>query len=150
MSVEPQSHVPARSPDTLLLLAVLAVAGAVQIVTGTESGVVGALVHGWMATAWSIIFTLGAALALAGTLWRDPITGPMIELVGRVMLGPTSAAYALALVVAAGPQGALVAGIYAALGLASGWRVWQVVREVRDVQDNLRTIARHQSEGDDR
>lgn len=118
-----------RTPDTICLLAVLTVVGAVLTAAGQVPASVQELVPYPVAIFWSVAFTASAAVSLTGVLWRDHLTGWALELSGRIGLAGTCLAYSIALVGAANYWGTgIVAGMVFALGVSSVWRVWQLVR----------------------
>lgn len=117
-----------RTPDTICLLAVLTLVGAVLTLAGEVPKSVADLVPFPLGILWSATFTLAAGVSLAGVLWRDHLTGWAIELSGRIALACTSLAYTVALVGAATVWGsAIVIGVIAALGVSSACRVYQLV-----------------------
>lgn len=136
-----------RNPDTIFLLGLLFAAGVGQLVSGAESGSVEALVPGWVLIGWSVTLTAGAGITLAGLLWPRPITGLEVETVGRAMLGPSSLAYAFAVINAGGGSGALVAAILLGLAVSSVWRIHQIRRQLLNLHDAIAAMADTQ-EGD--
>jgi len=130
-----------RNPDTVFLLFLLLTAGLGQLVSGTESGSVAALVPRWVALGWALILTTGAGCTLAGVLWRSRLTGLMVEGSGRIMLAPACLAYAVAILDADPGSGALPAALILALAASSTWRVVQIRRGVMDLQHVLRTMT---------
>lgn len=122
----------ARTPDTICILAALAVVGGAVTVTGNVPASIAEQVPHWVGVLWSATFTLGAAVALVGVLWRDHLTGWVLELSGRIALAPTAVAYAAVLAGAATQWGtSIVVGIVAAIGVASGVRIYQLLRRFR-------------------
>lgn len=117
-----------RTPDTICLLAVLTLVGAVLTVAGEVPKSVAELVPFPLGILWSATFTLAAGVSLAGVLWRDHLSGWAIELSGRIALACTCLAYTVALVGAATVWGsAIVIGVIFAIGCSSLWRVIQLV-----------------------
>ncbi|MGB2557723.1 hypothetical protein [Cellulosimicrobium cellulans] len=118
-----------RTPDTICLLTVLALSGAVLTLTGKVPQSVAHLVGAPFSLFWSATFTLAAAVSLVGVLWRDHLTGWSIEFSGRIALACTCLAYTVALVGSAKNWGAgIVIGVIFAVGVSSVWRVYQLVR----------------------
>lgn len=135
-----------RTPDSICLLAGLALAGAALTIAQQVPASVAALAPHWVALVWSATFTLGAAVALTGLLWRDPLTGWVLELSGRIALACTAVGYAIALLSVASRWGtALIVMIVASIGVASGWRVYQLLRRL----ENFRAALREQQERGD-
>lgn len=122
----------ARTPDTVLLLAALALTAGVLTITGQAPGSVLDLVPMWAALVWSGTLALGAACALTGVLWRDPLWGWGLELAGRVSVAFTCAAYTWALWSAATQPGtALIVAIVGGVTAASAVRIYQLTRRWR-------------------
>jgi hypothetical protein len=133
----------ARTPDTVLLLATLALTAGVLTVAGTAPASVLDLVPLWAALAWSGTLAGGAACALAGVLWRDPLWGWGLELAGRVSVMFTCAAYTWALWAAATQAGtALVVAIVGGITVSSIVRVWQLTRRWRQFLASLEEHGR--------
>lgn len=120
-----------RNPDTVFVTTLLLVAGIGLLVAGVEPGSVQDLVPGWVAKVWAVIMSIAAALTLSGAMWPRYVSGLLIEGVGRVMLGPASLAYAVAIGRAAGIEGGISMGLLVALALSSAWRVYQIIQEIR-------------------
>lgn len=122
----------ARTPDTLTILGLAAVAGTVQVLTGNYPGSVLALVSPATAAIWAWSLLVAATISLAGILWPDELTGWILELAGRFGVACTAAAYTWALATAADNplRSALVLAFVTGLAASSGWRVWQLVRRL--------------------
>lgn len=136
-----------RNPDTIFVLALLLVSGVGILAAGVEPESVNALVAPWMALTWAILLTVGAGVTLLGVLWRSPTDGLLIETVGRVVLAPAAAAYAVAVVVAAGVGAATVAGLLVALAASSAWRVRQIRAQLRHMRRVMEAIQHRQESG---
>lgn len=133
----------ARTPDTLLLLVACAVSAGILTITGEVPSSVADIAPGWLARTWSAAFALAAATALAGVLWRDAFTGWVLELAGRVGLTFTAAGYAVALAAAASQLGTgLIIAVIAGIAVASGCRVYQLVRRLDEFRESLRRAVR--------
>lgn len=121
-----------RSPDTIAILSLSLLAGAVQIVSQSYPGsVLGMVSATWAATwAWSLVGTAG--LCIAGILVRDDLDGWVIEVSGRIGLTLTMSAYTVALWVGTEDRlgAALVLAFTAGIALSSAWRVWQLLRRL--------------------
>lgn len=128
-----------RTPDTICLLASLALAGTALTLAGQVPGSVRDLVPMPVALLWSATFALGAAVTLAGVLWRDPLTGWTLEISGRIALSGTSLAYTLALLESSTQWGsAIVIVVIFSIGVSSAWRVYQLVRRLDRFMSDIR------------
>lgn len=133
----------ARTPDTILLLAACALSAGVLTVVGQVPRSVLEIAPMWLALVWSGGFALAAAAALAGVLWRDPLTGWLLELAGRVGLCFTATGYVVALASSATQWGtSLIIAIIGGIAAASGWRVYQLVRRLGEFRESLRGATR--------
>lgn len=133
----------ARTPDTVLLLAACALTSGALTVFGQVPRSVLDIAPMWLALIWSAGFSLAAATALVGILWKDPLTGWLLELAGRVGLAFTALGYVVALTASATQVGtALVIAIVAGLSVSSGWRVYQLVRRLDEFRTSLRGASR--------
>lgn len=131
----------ARHPDTVVLLSLLLFLATATTLTGNVSPAVQKVAPIWLGLVWSGTFALACGIALAGVLWRDPIVGWLMELVGRVTLAITSFGFTFALVAGMSSPGALVAiGFVAAICVSSVVRVKQIVKRLHEFRGAL--IAR--------
>lgn len=132
----------ARTPDTILLLSTCAVAGVALTIARQVPSSVLDIAPMWLALVWSAGFSLSSAVALAGVLWRDALTGWLLELTGRVGLSLAAAGYVVALTAAATRWGTgMVIAMIAGIAFASGWRVYQLVRRLDEFRTSLRGAA---------
>jgi len=138
-----------RTPDTICILAVLTFVGAGLTVSRQVPPSVLELVPEPLALVWSATFTASAGLSLAGVLWRDHLNGWGIELCGRIALACTCLAYFTALAGKASNWGsAIVVGLILAVGVASVWRMYQLLRRFDQFKaDVLALRAMRQREG---
>lgn len=97
-----------------------------------------------LAHVWAWILVLGCLCALTGAWWTwwawlgrwwarirpTPVAGLLIEQVGLVAVGVGTGIYAIGVIVAAGDEHVIPAGIVGAFGLACWWRVAQIQRWV--------------------
>lgn len=121
-----------RTPDTVALLVAQVAAAGIMTVTRQAPGSVESVAPGWEAAAWAAAFGAAAVLTLFGVLWREPITGWLLELVGRLGLAAAMAGYAVALIDAARTWGASLAIlIMSAIVAASVVRVVQLAKRLR-------------------
>lgn len=131
------------NPDSVLLLALMAVTGFGSLLAGVEPESVTTLVPRWMAVAWGLTLATGAALTLLGVLWRTETTGLLLEVAGRIALAPTTLAYVVALVaVGAATRGTLLIGILVGIVTASVWRLWQIRRTFKQAHRDLANLRR--------
>jgi hypothetical protein len=130
----------ARNPDTIVLLASLAVAGLGLTLAGVPPFAVMILVPKPLALAWSAVLGVAAALALAGVLWRDELIGWSLEVGGRIGVACTTAAYAIALVDAwaeptlpgPAPVDVITVTVIAGITVSCVARLWVLVRRWRE------------------
>ena len=134
-----------RSPDTIAILSLAILAGAVQILSRSYPGtVLGMVSPVWAAAwAWSLVGTAG--LCIAGILVRDDLDGWVLEVSGRIGLTLTMAAYTVALWVGSEDRlgAALVIGFTAGIALSSAWRVWQLLRRLGQWRSALHRTKGH-------
>lgn len=127
-----------RTPDTACLLAALVFVGFFLSVTGNVPISVAELVPMPVAILWQATFTIAAALSLLGLYWREPLTGWVLELAGRIMLFGTATGYAIAIWDNASHWGtALVTVVTAAIAAGSVGRIWQLVHNYRQFEASL-------------
>jgi hypothetical protein len=134
-NLEPQNTPPsAFRTDTIGIFAILAFAGAVQIVT-TEPGSVRALLDPKVAAFWSVTLAVGGAFGLAAVLAprRWAITAAVVQLGARVALGFGSLTYAVALLVTIGltrgsSTAAITFGGIALMCFLAAWSIWKWIQ----------------------
>lgn len=127
-----------RTPDTVCLLAALALAGIVLAVTGTAPISVSEIVPAYVGVIWAATFGLAALLSLVGLYWTEDQEGWVLELSGRIALAFTAAGYAIAIGVNATHFGTmLVTIIVASISCSSFWRIWQLVRRLSQFRDAI-------------
>lgn len=126
----------ARQPDTLFILAALAVSGVILTVTSELPGSVSEVVPRWAGMLWSICVSLAAGSSLAGLYLKKPLNGLLAIMAGRFVLSGALFAYTIALVTAATTWGSaiiilLVAGIATSCAV-SGRRAAKQIRQIID------------------
>lgn len=132
-----------RTPDTILLLTALTLAAGVVTIARQAPASVLEIVPLWAALVWSGTLAVGAAVALAGVLWRDELWGWGLELSGRIAVAGTCAAYGWALWSTATTLGSsLLLGLVVGIAIASVVRVWQLVRRWQQFLDAVRRQER--------
>lgn len=130
-----------RSPDTLALLASLAIGGALLTVFNVVPASVAAIAPPGVALAWSATLSLGAGVALAGVVARSPTRGWGLEAIGRGCLAPILLGYAVALASAASNAGTwFLIVMFVALAAASAARCYQTVRRLGEFRAALRKV----------
>lgn len=120
-----------RTPDTIVMLVAVAVTGTVLTLMGEVPRSIFETTPRWAGIVWSVAFSAAALITLAGVLYREPMTGWLLELVGRAGLAIGALGYVAALAefatsLRSGWMIAFVGGV----GVASGWRVVQLTRRV--------------------
>lgn len=135
----PGARATARTPDTICLLAALAVTGATTAVTGVAPIPISQLSTGTGARIWSIALALSSLLALLGVLYRDPLTGWRVELYGRAGLAMVSLGYVFALLDDADSLEVVAAmGLVGAIAIASIWQCIRILVVLRQLHVNVR------------
>jgi len=119
-----------RTPDTIAMLTITALAAIVLTVAGRAPGTVLDLVPRPVALAWSAALAVAALTALAGVLHRQDVRGWVLELGGRIGLTATLAAYTLAIGASASLGSLVVAGFVAAAAASSAVRTVQLWRRL--------------------
>lgn len=143
-SALPQGAVlsPSRHPFQLFILLLCLVNG-LPVLLGEsrppgslESALPVPFVYGW-----ALFLTVGSAVALVGTAWRNRFVGVLIEQVGLVGVGLAAVLYGGVLEVVASQQGGGVsASIVLGFGLACLWRWWQLQKYVKAVVALVETV----------
>lgn len=128
----------ARHPDTVLLLGLLVFTATTTTLTGNLSPAVAKVAPLWLGLLWSGTFAIAGFLALLGAMWRDPLVGWLLELVGRIGLAVTGLGFSLALIAGASDAGAAVAiGFVVGITISSGVRAWQVYKRLEEFRGAL-------------
>lgn len=132
----------ARQPDTLGLLAALAIAGVILTVTAELPPSVSEVVPKWVGMVWSITVALSSGASLVGLYLKKPLNGLLMIATGRFILMGAMLAYTIALVTAATTWGSalvilLVAGIATSCAV-SARRAAKQIRHVSDLVKNAR------------
>lgn len=116
-----------RTPDTLVMMATIAVVGGVLTLLGEAPSSVNEVSPDWAALIWSSTFSAAAAVTLVGVLYRDPMTGWLLEIVGRSGLTLGALGYVAALAeTSSGPRSFWAIAFVGGIGLSSAWRVRQL------------------------
>lgn len=127
-----------RHPDTIVILGLCAVIGALQVLTAEIPASVLALVPFGVGVFWAVAFALAAGAVVLGAFWRDPVEGWLIELVARIVLFTTAGSYTYALGSAiTRPGSLLIVGFMAGVTISSLARVVQITRRVRQYRADL-------------
>jgi hypothetical protein len=128
-----------RTPDTVCLLAGMAVVGTILTAVGFLPPSVQALAPPWVAAFWGAVLASSSALALAGVLWRDPLWGWALELAGRPGVACSCAGYAAALAMTMGTNygAALAVVVFGSIAVSSGLRIYQLTRRIQQFLDAI-------------
>lgn len=127
-----------RHPDTIVILSMCAIIGALQVLTAEIPASVLALVPFATGMFWACTFALAAGAVVVGAYWRDPVDGWLIELVARIVLTATAGAYTYALGSAVTRPGSLlIVGFMAGVTISSAVRVTQITRRLLQYRADL-------------
>lgn len=85
---------PGKSVDEIFLM-VLCLISAIPIIFGAvpAPGSIDATMPQWAVFAWSVVLALGALVVLVSFLFKDRVTGMIVEQFGSVCLGSAAALY---------------------------------------------------------
>ncbi len=119
-------------PRAVFILALCVVSGAPLILGAIQPGSMEELLNPIIVRLWGVSLVLGALVTLAGMSWRKSLAGVLMEQVGSVAVGTTSLFYAAAIMLQAGWNGLVAAGIVAGWGLSCLFRWWQLEQLIRE------------------
>ncbi len=130
----------ARTPDTISLLVVLAVVGAILTAAGFIPPALDRLAPDWAGLLWGTILSVSAFLSVLGILWPDELTGWVLELAGRPGVLTTCLGYSMAMVLSMGENygTALAVAFFGGFAFSSGWRIYQLLHDLRTFQAALK------------
>lgn len=132
-----------RTPDTLIMLAVIAIVGTIMTLLGEVPTSIYMTTPRWAGLLWSAAFSTAALVSLIGVLHREPLTGWLLELAGRAGLLVGAFGYVVALAhYATNLRPALQIGIIAGIGISAGWRVYQLTLRLRALRAALKASQR--------
>lgn len=128
-----------RNPLAIYLLALCCVSGVGIVVGVSTSGSIEAALPEYLAQIWGLMLAFGSSVSLAGMFWQgDRRTGLLVKRVGMLSLSIAAAIYAVVIAVAAGRDGAFIAGIVAGFSVATfaqfvriNRRIHQIIRATR-------------------
>lgn len=112
-----------RNPIAVYLLGLAALSGIASFFRATPVGLPTMIV-----IVWNVFLTFGALTALAGTFWKDAITGVLIVRAALIPLGIGAYLYTFPIATVIGLWPALATGSF---GFACHLRCWQITRHVR-------------------
>lgn len=124
-----------RNPFEAFLLVACLASGIVTMIGRQPPSSISKVLPEWAQIVWAIFITFGAAIALAGLVWKPSKkgTGPVLEQVGLAAVGNGSGFYAIAVLFVAPQAGAFAASLSIALGGACLWRYLQIRKAIRIV-----------------
>ena len=131
---QPVTVVTGRHPfEVLVMIAALTVGIALIAVDQPPKSVAAAMPEG-LQVAWQIGLILAGMIGLAGITWLGRLgTSLAIEVVGIIILGAATSMYGLALYAVSGVQAIAAGAFVSAIAVASWWRVWQIIRDLRRI-----------------
>jgi hypothetical protein len=117
----------ANKEDTLILFFLIGFALTGQLITGEYSQAAEAAIPRPILITSIVLLALGSFFIMAGSLWRGRnSTALEIEVIGRVIVAPGAAAYALVITDAAGLSGGITIAFLIALSVTSIVRVRRI------------------------
>lgn len=126
----------ARQPDTLALLAALAIAGVMLTVTAELPASVDEVVPKWAGMIWSISVALSAGASLGGLYLKDQMNGLLMIMVGRFVLSGALFAYTIALITSATAWGSsLIILLVAGIATSCAFAARKAAKQIRQVSD---------------
>lgn len=133
-----------RTPDTVFMLAGLAVGGAFLTAAGYVPGSVQFITPAWGGVLWGAVLSLSATLSLLGVLWRNPVTGWALEVSGRPGVALTCIGYAGALAHRLDEDfgAGLAVVLFGAFGLASLFRTYRLVHHLAAFREAVGELHR--------
>jgi hypothetical protein len=86
---------------------------------------------GWADFTWGMCLIVGGALGIASAWWQDRLTGLLVERVALLAIAGSAPLYGIMLLALAGPIGITPAAMTISAGIAAGWRVHHVNRQLK-------------------
>lgn len=140
---------PGKSGDEIFLM-VLCVITALPVVFGRVAppGSIEALLEPWLVQAWSFVLLIGALVVLTAFMFKDRVTGMIVEQFGSVCLGVAATLYAIAIFVASYRQGgAIPAAIIFGFALARFYQAYDYQKTLKKVQVVKSILERGEAHG---
>lgn len=85
----------------------------------------------YMVLLWGWTAMIGGILGLTAGWWKDRITGLLLERLALGAIGSITALYGCVLWAVAGSTATVAATFCVSIGIASGWRIVHINRELR-------------------
>lgn len=123
---------PSRHPFQVWSMIACVLGGAGNLVD--SKSVINALMPTALVTVWALSLMMAGVLALVGAFLPDRILGLLTERIGLSTLFITAIAYGAGIVTIAGQAAAVSGSLTISVGIAAGWRVIHVNRELRILQ----------------
>lgn len=138
-----------RTPDTLVILHLIAATGVLLTLLGEAPRSINESTPRWAGILWSGAFSASAVIALAGVLHREPATGWLLELVGRAGLAFGAMGYIAALAYNNSTLNTLwTVAFVGGVGLSSLWRVIQLEQRLRTLRQALKAAGEMKPRGE--
>jgi hypothetical protein len=123
-----------RHPFEVATLVAVLAAGVALLATGDRPKSVTAAMPILVQATWEIGLIVAGVVGLAGITWRGRLSTALgVELGGVACLGTVTTMYAIALAVVTGTQAIAAGAIVGGLAVASWWRIWQIVADLRRI-----------------
>lgn len=138
-----------RNPDTVFLLGMVLLAGLNQLLRDDANPSNSARIVGdVVANAWAMSLAVTAALCIVGISTVDRILGWFLELIGRVVLMGSCLAYASLFVTSPAGQFNLSVALVLGLAMSSGWRIIQIIKDLKKQRRVVNILLEEQGQGD--
>ena len=124
MIFSPASRFPA-DPRAVFVLAFSVFVGVIALAIKAQPGTLREAMPDWGVYAWGALLVLGSAIALIG-MWIQSVNGIITEQVGSAMVSVAALFYSILMVIIAGDQALVSAGIVFAWGIACALRYFQL------------------------
>lgn len=129
MPYQTDARLSGRHPFEIFILAfALAVTLPTVLGAAPRPGTVDEALPTAVAFIWSLVMTLGAAVALAGIAWRERGAGLIMEQLGLAAAGLASIVYGGCALYIVGQAAGFPAGLIIGFGASCGWRYFQLQR----------------------
>ena len=135
--MSPARRLADRNPFEIYLLTVTFTASVPAAAGVVLPGSIAEQLPGWPARVWAICLFVGCSCALVGLGWKRPsftrvsVTGLLLEQVGLVMAGTTTALYGAAIILSVPERGLLAAALALAFGFACLAQAFKIQRFIK-------------------
>lgn len=120
---------PSRHPFQAWIMVACIIAGAGNLVDSQSA--INDVLPAYIVKIWAISLLAAGALTLTGAYFKDRIMGLLIERAGLTTLCGAAVCYGVAIILVAGPAAAVPGPLTISIGIAAGWRVIHVNRELK-------------------